>query len=41
MKDLLDAQVNLNKASKTSILKKIKEGDYENFDAVDCHRKVW
>lgn len=34
MKDLLDAQVNLNKASKTSILKKIKEGDYENFDAV-------
>ena len=34
MKDLLDAQVNLNNANKRSILKKLNEGEYETFDSV-------
>tara|TARA_Y100001937_G_scaffold103547_1_gene142800 strand:+ start:1025 stop:4090 length:3066 start_codon:yes stop_codon:yes gene_type:complete len=34
MKDLLDAQVNLNKANTQSIIKKLKNNDYETFDAV-------
>jgi len=34
MKDLLDAQVNLNNANKRTILKKLNEGEYETFDAI-------
>ena len=34
MKDLLDAQTNLNNANRRSILKKLNEGEYETFDAV-------
>ena len=34
MKDLLDAQVNLNKANNQSIIKKLKNNDYETYDAI-------
>jgi hypothetical protein len=34
MKDLLDAQINLNNANKRAILKKLNDGEYETFDAV-------
>ena len=34
MKDLLDAQVNLNNANKRTILKKLNDNEYETFDAV-------
>jgi len=34
MKDLLDAQVNLNNANKRTILKKLKDNEYETFDAI-------
>ena len=34
MKDLLDAQINLNNANKRTILKKLNEGEYETFDAI-------
>ena len=34
MKDLLDAQVNLNNANRRTILKKLKDNEYETFDAI-------
>ena len=34
MKDLLDAQINLNNANKRTILKKLNDNEYETFDAV-------
>ena len=34
MKDLLDAQVNLNKANRRTILKKLNNNEYETYDAI-------
>ena len=34
MKDLLDAQINLNSANRRTILKKLNDGEYETFDEI-------